>query len=189
MHSHRTFTVCNTGKEKVLYVEYWKNWDPSPLSINSGFGVYSMNRTGGWVELSVTRINVASWVCSCWTPSQHLLMTSNYFITTASGFRKQCLHYKRVSNHFCSSGGGGGGIKLLVVVTKEYKEQQRLLSGVHSIMRVKLAQAGVGGGCTPTPFHYIYHRQQSCSLRSSWVGRHANPVLSLVKICTLLWWI
>jgi hypothetical protein len=34
-----------------------------------------------------------------------------------------------------------------------------LLSGVHSIMRVKLAQAGEGGGCTPTPFHYIYHHQ------------------------------
>jgi hypothetical protein len=41
----------------------------------------------------------------------------------------------------------------------EYTELQRLLSGVHSIMRVKLAQAGEGGGCTPTPFHYIYHHQ------------------------------
>jgi hypothetical protein len=34
-----------------------------------------------------------------------------------------------------------------------------LLSGVHLIMWVKLAQAGEGGGCTPTPFHYIYHHQ------------------------------
>jgi hypothetical protein len=24
-------------------------------------------------------------------------------------------------------------------------------------MTEKLAQAGEGGGCTPTPFHYIYH--------------------------------
>ncbi len=30
---------------------------------------------------------------------------------------------------------------------------------VHSIMRVKLAKAGEGEGCTPTPFHYIYHHQ------------------------------
>ncbi len=45
------------------------------------------------------------------------------------------------------------------VWTTEYTELQRLLSGVHSIMRVKLAQAGKGGGCTPTPFHYIYHHQ------------------------------
>jgi hypothetical protein len=28
---------------------------------------------------------------------------------------------------------------------------------VHSIMMEKLAQAGEGGGCTPTLFHYIYH--------------------------------
>jgi hypothetical protein len=34
-----------------------------------------------------------------------------------------------------------------------------LLSGVHSVMRVKLALAGQGGGCTPTPSHYIYHHQ------------------------------
>jgi hypothetical protein len=31
-----------------------KNRDPSPLSKNRGFGVYSMNRTGGWLKLSVT---------------------------------------------------------------------------------------------------------------------------------------
>jgi hypothetical protein len=30
-------------------------------------------------------------------------------------------------------------------------ELQPLLSGVHSVMRVKLALAGEGGGCTPTP--------------------------------------
>jgi hypothetical protein len=36
-------------------------------------------------------------------------------------------------------------------------EPQSTLSRVHSLMRVKLAQAGDGGGCTPTPFHDIYH--------------------------------
>jgi hypothetical protein len=30
----------------------------------------------------------------------------------------------------------------------EYTELQPLLSGVHSVMRVKLALAGEGGGCT-----------------------------------------
>jgi hypothetical protein len=31
----------------------------------------------------------------------------------------------------------------------------------------KLAQPGEDGGCTTTPFHYIYHHSQSCSVRSS----------------------
>jgi hypothetical protein len=48
-------------------------------------------------------------------------------------------------------------------------------------MRVKLSQVGECGGCRPTPFHYIYHHQPSCSVRSSWVGRHTNPVSSLGK--------
>jgi hypothetical protein len=39
-----------------------------------------------------------------------------------------------------------------MVVSTEYTEYQLLISGVHSIMRVKSAQAGKGGGCTPTPF-------------------------------------
>ncbi len=43
--------------------------------------------------------------------------------------------------------------------TTEYTEQQPLLSGIHSVMRVKLALAGEGRGCTPTPSHYIYHHQ------------------------------
>ncbi len=43
--------------------------------------------------------------------------------------------------------------------TTEYTELQPLLSGVHSIMRVNLAQAAEGGRCTPTPFYYIYHHQ------------------------------
>ncbi len=38
-----------------------------------------------------------------------------------------------------------------VLCTTEYTEKQRLLSGVHSIMRVKLAQTGEGGS-RPPPF-------------------------------------
>ena len=53
------------------------------------------------------------------------------------------------------------------VAHTEYTELQPLLSGVHSVMRVKLALAAEGGGCTPTPFHYIYHHQYSCRVRSS----------------------
>ncbi len=43
--------------------------------------------------------------------------------------------------------------------TTEYTELQPLVSGVHSVMRVKLALASEGGGCTPTPSYYIYHHQ------------------------------
>jgi hypothetical protein len=38
-----------------------------------------------------------------------------------------------------------------------HTECQRPLSGESAIMMEKLAQAGEGGGCTPTPCHYIYH--------------------------------
>jgi hypothetical protein len=48
-----------------------------------------------------------------------------------------------------------------------HTDWRRSLSGVHSIMMEKLAQAGEGGGCTPNPFHYIFHHVQSCSVRSS----------------------
>ena len=43
----------------------------------------------------------------------------------------------------------------------EYTELQPLLSGVHSVMRVKMALAGEGGGSTAThtPSYYIYHHQ------------------------------
>ncbi len=47
----------------------------------------------------------------------------------------------------------------LRVVPTEYTELQPLLSGVHSVIRVKFALAGEGGRCTPTPFYYIYHHQ------------------------------
>jgi hypothetical protein len=49
----------------------------------------------------------------------------------------------------------------------EYTEWQRTLSGVLSIMMEKLALAGMDVGCTPTPFHYIYHQVQSCGVCSS----------------------
>ncbi len=45
------------------------------------------------------------------------------------------------------------------VLTTEYTELQPLLSGVHSVMRVKSVLAGEGVGCTPTPSHYIYPHQ------------------------------
>ncbi len=33
--------------------------------------------------------------------------------------------------------------------------------------------------CTPAPFHFIYHHVQSCSVRSSWVGKYTHPISSL----------
>jgi hypothetical protein len=67
----------------------------------------------------------------------------------------QCLAYSEIhidppSPHLPASVYRGGGY------TTEYTELQLLLSGVHSVMRVKLVLAGEGGGCTPTPFYYIY---------------------------------
>ncbi len=38
-----------------------------------------------------------------------------------------------------------------------HTEWQWLLSGVHSIILQKLAQACEGGGCMPSPFHYSSH--------------------------------
>ncbi len=61
--------------------------------------------------------------------------------------RRSCLRERR------TEGGEGDGMHAPQSI------QERLLTGIHSIMRVKLAQAGEGGGCTPTPFHYIYHHQ------------------------------
>jgi hypothetical protein len=37
---------------------------------------------------------------------------------------------------------------------REHTEWQRPLSGIHSLMTEKLAQAGEGEGCTPTSVHY-----------------------------------
>jgi hypothetical protein len=45
------------------------------------------------------------------------------------------------------------------------------LSGVHSIMMEKLARAGEGGGCTPSPLRSIYHHVQSF--------RYIPPISSL----------
>ncbi len=43
----------------------------------------------------------------------------------------------------------------------------------------------VGSLCTPSPFHYIYHHIQSCSVRSSWEGRYTPPIspLPLYVLC------
>ncbi len=71
------------------------------------------------------------------------------------------------------------------IVPTENTERQEPLSGVHSIMMEKLTQSGEGGGCTPTPFPYIYYHVQSCSERSSWVRRYTHPISSLLIVCTL----
>jgi hypothetical protein len=64
-----------------------------------------------------------------------------------------------------------------------HAEWQRPLSGV--LMIKKLTQDGEDGGCTPTPFHYIYHHVQSCGVCSSREGRYTPPISILYPICTL----
>ncbi len=49
------------------------------------------------------------------------------------------------------------------------------LSGVHSIMIEKIAQAKSEGE-DARPFHYIFHQVQSCGVR---------PYLYSIRICTL----
>jgi hypothetical protein len=50
---------------------------------------------------------------------------------------------------------------------REHRVWQRQLSGVHSIMMEKLAQAGEGGGRTPIRFYYNYYHEQKCGVSSS----------------------
>ncbi len=53
------------------------------------------------------------------------------------------------------------------------------LSGVHSIMMIKYAQPGGGGWCTSSPFHSIYHHEQSYGVRSSWEGGYTPHISTL----------
>ncbi len=39
-----------------------------------------------------------------------------------------------------------------------------------------------GGGCTASPFHSIYHHEQSCGARSSWQGRYTPPISPLPSL-------
>ncbi len=60
---------------------------------------------------------------------------------------------------------------------RTHTERQWPLSGIHFIMKVKLAR----GGCAPTPFHYIYHHEQSCGVRvrRRWEDRYTPPISPL----------
>jgi hypothetical protein len=65
----------------------------------------------------------------------------------------------------------------------EYTEWQWPLPGLHSIMMIKSED----GGCTLSPFHSIYHREQSCGVRSRWEGKYTAPIshLPLYLLCGL----
>ncbi len=62
-----------------------------------------------------------------------------------------------------------------VAGTTEYTEWQWPISGLHSIIMVKSED----GGCTLSPFHSIYHREQSCGVRSNWQNRYTAPIFPL----------
>jgi hypothetical protein len=49
----------------------------------------------------------------------------------------------------------------------------------------KLTQAGEGGGCTPTPFHYIYHHVQRVVVYAPAMRADTLPYFSSTPICTL----
>jgi hypothetical protein len=55
----------------------------------------------------------------------------------------------------------------------------------HFLACIPSAQPGEGGGWTPTPFHSIYHHEQSCIVLSSWEGRYTPPIspLPLYVLC------
>ncbi len=70
------------------------------------------------------------------------------------------------------------------VLQRVHTEWQWPLSGVHSIMMVKSAPCR-GRGCTPSPFHSIYHHEKSCDVRFSWEGGYTPPYFSSTPIRTL----
>jgi hypothetical protein len=65
----------------------------------------------------------------------------------------------------------------------EYTEWQRQLSGELSIMIEKLAQAGDGGGCTPTLFHY-YTITYKVVVYAPWECRY-TPFISTLHLYVL----
>ncbi len=64
---------CSTEQGLCSSVtRYWvkKRGDWSPVSRCMGFGVYSMNKTGGGRKMLLTTDKVTSWVSRCSSPSQ-----------------------------------------------------------------------------------------------------------------------
>ncbi len=47
------------------------------------------------------------------------------------------------------------------------------------IGRIEKEPSLAGRGCTPTPFHSIYHHEQSFGVRSCWEGRYTPPISPL----------
>ncbi len=54
------------------------------LNTVQGFGVYTLNNTGGRRKMFITRENATSWLSSCWAPSQALSLGWNCFMTMGS---------------------------------------------------------------------------------------------------------
>ena len=53
---------------------------------------------------------------------------------------------------------------------------------LHSIMMVKSAQTGEGGGCTPSPFHSIsHHHERSCGVHS--IAETRADTLPIFLLC------
>jgi hypothetical protein len=66
---------------------------------------------------------------------------------------------------FKKSSSGSKSLARYCRFHRVHTEWQRPLSGIHWWKNFPRLATG-GGGCTPTPFHYIYYHVQSCSVRS-----------------------
>jgi hypothetical protein len=117
---------------------------------NGHFLVYTY--TPSWRK-NLPGLKPKSWTYNFLEVSGHNIDSSQTW-----GFRTQCLHYKPVTNHFCSD------------FCTNYIQEFGLWWGwcVHA-----------------HPFHYIYHHVQSFSARPSWEGRLTLPIstLTLYVIC------
>ncbi len=77
---------------------YTKEGTTSPLSKYRGFRVYSMNKTGGRRKMFITTVhsaNAASWLSSCWAPSQSLLFFFFFYYGSARMINRTPLYTKK----------------------------------------------------------------------------------------------
>ncbi len=110
-----------TVERTFIFLPVYKD-DPSFLSLSPS--PYFNQWTGQWAnQIQIKYTNHAIKISTADVKYRYPVLKSNswtYNFVEVSGldlesshiwgFHTQCLHYKPVSNHFCSGGGGGGTI-------------------------------------------------------------------------------
>ncbi len=109
-----------------------------------------------------------SWMYNFVEVSGHNLESSQTW-----DFRLQCLHYKPVSNHFCSKGEGEEN-PLLEVTVNSKKE--------NSFVPITSKNSAIGHARSLSL--YLPSRT-SCGVRSSWEGRYNPPIFSSLPLYVL----